>query len=174
MKILKWFGLIILSILVIGVCIVAWYSFHASEGYRAKINAQAVARNDSKLCDKLVSDPTNNYPLSCHNNVAVQNNNLRACDKQGWVCFSAYFNAHPDKNPEMCDSIQDYDGQKDQCIVEQTRAVHDITLCELLTKENSRNICYGEMARYKKDPAICNTYIIDQNIRKICISIATQ
>lgn len=104
-------------------------SFQAS---RSSIRAaEAVAKNDPRICQKLVAPFT----------IMGPGNSMLIHD-----CLVAVATAH--KNPSAC-------GGNAFCLEEASRAANNISFCNAIKSENSKGFCYGYFAVKNKSDLVC-------------------
>ncbi len=110
-----------------------------------KFIAEAVAKNDIKICEKVFGNSfsmgapsTSQLKQRCHEQVAVSS-----------------------KNPKACYSSDDY------CLDKVAKAANDIAICDLVKSENAKGVCYGFFAVQKKNISPCKG-LAEANIRERC------
>lgn len=178
MKILKIIGLILGVLVIIGVFVIAFYTYRTSDGYARKITAQATAKNNSTLCDHIfprIGNPDNQD--GCYQSVAIQNNNIQACESKGWNCYAAYFRhflaINEGDDAQACDPIVG-SWERDECRIQQAHISQKLELCQFIGKPSGKASCYSNYARRTGDIKICDLYLTDQHDKNICYRVVNQ
>ncbi|MBS3058417.1 MAG: hypothetical protein J4478_03360 [Candidatus Diapherotrites archaeon] len=133
----------------------------------------ALKSKNGSFCQKIEDKK---LVASCYSNLALDTNNVSFCDQlkndakayefDNGFCYSDL--GIQVKSPTICEKSELF---SDDCMIQLAESMKDGTLCERVTDDKKRNICYNHAGIATNDAALCDKIVISQVFQSSDISL---